>query len=234
MHQFGAFITLLFKRAAAIEPENADRAVIGQEFADLAFDIGDVFFEVGIGIGSAVETALGIFGGEIGIVPVRDGIIETEFQAGLARCIGQFLHRIAMEGSRFDDVKVGEFGAVHAKAVMVFGGDDDVFHAGAFGDADPFAGIEVGGIELGGEFFVFGRRYFGLQLDPFGVVFLAFPFAGGDGVDAPMNEHAEPGLVEPGHPVGVFGRGEREGEEERDGEEGRADAMEKSRYAHDE
>ncbi len=94
---------------------------------------------------------------------------------------------------------------------MVLGGDDDVFHAGGFCKGDDVVRGEAGGIELAGEGLVVGDRDGEVVHDPLADVggALALPFAGGDGIEAPVDEHAEAGVAPPCHagvaPGGSFG-----------------------------
>jgi len=103
---------------------------------------------------------------------------------------------------------------------VVLGGDDDVLHAGGFGEGDDIVGAEGGGVEFGGEGFVVGYRDGGGVHDPLadaGDLF-AVPCTGGDGVETPVDEHAEAGLAPPLHAgvalgwgFGVLNRGYRMG-----------------------
>jgi hypothetical protein len=70
-------------------------------------------------------------------------------------------------------------------------------------------GAEAGGVELGGEGFVVGDGDGEVVHDPLANVggALAFPLTGGDGVEAPMDEHAEAGLAPPLHAGVALGWG---------------------------
>ena len=59
---------------------------------------------------------------------------------------GEFLEGIALEGGPIDDVVGADFRVIHGEAVVMFGGDDEVFHAGGFGEIDPGFGVEVDGL----------------------------------------------------------------------------------------
>ena len=108
---------------------------------------------------------------------------------------------IAFERRGGDDVEGICLGVEHGEAVVVLGGDDDVLHAGGFGEGDDVVGAEGGWIELGSEGFVVGYGDGGGVHDPFTDAgdLLAVPRAGGDGVEAPVDEHAEAGLAPPLH-----------------------------------
>ena len=143
-------------------------------------------------------------GAPIGMVPVHDGMIKAELDAGVVAGLGQLLERVALEGGGLD-APIGLVGPEHAEAVVVFGGDDDVFHAGILGQAHPFLGVELHRVELAGELLVLGDGHLGFLEEPFAVVGVAVPLAGGHGIDAPVNEQAEAGLAEPGHALVALG-----------------------------
>src|SRR5580704_18925373 len=69
-------------------------------------------------------------------------IVEAELHALLAALFGQFADRIPMKGCGCDDIKRIGLGIEHGKAVMMLGGDDDVFHAGRLGEGNNVMGIE--------------------------------------------------------------------------------------------
>ena len=91
---------------------------------------------------------------------------------------------------------------------MVFGGDDDVLHAGGLGQGYNVVRAESGGVETGGEGFVFGDGDGGVIHDPFADAgdLLAVPRPGGNGVEAPVDEHAEARLSPPPHANVLLGR----------------------------
>jgi hypothetical protein len=91
---------------------------------------------------------------------------------------GQFGHRVAVEGRAVDNIKVGNLRIEHGKAVVVFGRDHEVAHAGSLCLADPFIGIEFYGVEAVRNFEVFGTGDLFLAHQVFGVAihFFAFPF----------------------------------------------------------
>ena len=200
---------------AAVEPEDVEAAVLGEEFLDLAVVLvahGDGALELDIGQEKA------------GITPVERGIIEADAEAGGAGGAGVFGDKIAVSGG-FDTGK-GVGGIVEeAEAVVMARGEDHVFHAGGFGDGGPVIGVEIGGIELIGEFRVFPDGDLFVPLDPFA--------AAEDGVEAEVDEHAKAGLAPPGDAGfvlfrgfgesgcggGVGGRG-RGGQEKGDGQQG--------------
>jgi hypothetical protein len=87
-------------------------------------------------------------------MPVAGRIIGAEGDAALFAGFGEFLDHVPLEG-RVHDVVVGLFGVPEAEAVVVFGGEHHVFHAGGLGDGDPFIGVELGGVEAFVEVVVF-------------------------------------------------------------------------------
>ena len=139
-------------------------------------------------------------------MPVHDGMVEAELDAGLAARIGQLFERIALERGGLD-APIGLVRAEHAKAVVVLGGDDDIFHPGVLGEAHPLFGVEPHGVELARELLVLGYRHLGFFEKPLAVIGLAVPLAGGHGINPPMDEQPEPGVAEPGHPLVALGGG---------------------------
>ncbi len=149
-------------------------------------------------------------GGSAGGGPVLGlRVVEAELDALLAALFGELLERIALEGSGGDDVEGVDLGVEHGEAVVVLGGDDDVLHAGGLGEGDDVVRAEAGGIELRGEGLVVGDGDGEVVHDPFADVVgaLAVPFAGGDGVEAPVDEHAEAGIAPPCHARVALGGG---------------------------
>jgi hypothetical protein len=128
-------------------------------------------------------------------------VVEAEFEALPAALFGQLLEWIAFEGGGGDDVEGVGLGVEHGEAVVVLGGDDDVLHAGGFGEGDDVVGAEGGGVEFGREGFVVGDGDGGVVHDPLADAgdLLAVPGAGGDGVEAPVDEHAEACFAPPVH-----------------------------------
>src|SRR5579871_6123455 len=136
-------------------------------------------------------------------------IVEAEFDALLVALFGEFFEGVALEGCGGDDVEGVDLGVEHGEAVVVLGGDDDVLHAGSFGEGDDVVGAEAGGVELGGEGLVVGDGDGEVVHDPLADVggALAVPLACGDGVEAPMDEHAEASFAPPLHAGVALGWG---------------------------
>ena len=85
---------------------------------------------------------------------------------------------------------------------MVLGRQNQVSHAGIAAQAHDLFGVEMDGVELRGEFFIFSRRYMKIVHDPFGYIvrLLSAVFAGKQRVQPPVNKHAEFGVQPPLHP----------------------------------
>ena len=83
----------------------------------------------------------------------------------------------------------------------MLGGDDDVLHAGGFGEGDDVVCTETGGIEVFGEGLVVGDGDGEIVHDPLADMggALTVPLPGRDRVEAPVDEHAETGLAPPLH-----------------------------------
>src|SRR5689334_200440 len=67
---------------------------------------------------------------------------------------------------RTGDLIVGQLAIEFAKAVVMLRGKNEVFRSGVLGNADPFRGIEVGGIETSIKGIVFGYGNFRALVAP--------------------------------------------------------------------
>ena len=123
--------------------------------------------------------------------------MEAVFAGGLAEGTDD----VFAVGRGVDDVPLAGGRGEHGEAVVMLRGDHDVFDAGVFGELGPGVGVVLRGVELFGELAVFGDGNFAFLHDPFADAFhgLVVIEAGGDGVDAPMDEHAEAGVAPPLH-----------------------------------
>ncbi len=128
-------------------------------------------------------------------------VVEAKLDALFAALFGELTERVALEWRGSDDVEGVDLGVEHGEAVVVLGGDDDVLHASGFREGDDIVCAEAGGIELGRECFVVGDGDGEVVHDPFADVggALAVPFACRDGVETPVDEHAEACLAPPLH-----------------------------------
>ena len=127
---------------------------------------------------------------------------EAEDEALLADGGGEFAGEVAF-GAHLAGAPGGDVGVPHGEAVVMLGYGDDVFCAGGFEEGGPFVGVVVGDGEEGDEVLVaelVGRAVvLGVPRHVGGVHVLDVPLvdAGGDGVEAPVDEDAELGGVEP-------------------------------------
>ena len=87
-------------------------------------------------------------------MPIQVGVIEEKLNPLLLTFFCQHFKHILLVGSAIHYVIVRHLGIEHAKAIMMFAGNGDVFHSRRFGQGNPFGGIELGRIELGGQIFV--------------------------------------------------------------------------------
>ena len=122
------------------------------------------------GLSEGLVVGWGAVGGS---VAVPRGDVDTHFYAPFAASVGEAAQYVALALQPLalgHGVRAGGVGP-EAEAVVMFGGEDDATHAGAFGCGHPLAAVEGGGVEE-----VFG--------------FCAFaPFKACEGVGAEMAEH---------------------------------------------
>ena len=165
-----------------IPEEGIDFSVAGEQFRDLIFHKFPVF----CGIRLFGTAAFPLVGGQgiIGVfmMPVGIGIIQGKQHAMLFAGVGQHPEHILFVG-RIHDIVRGVFRIPHAKAVMMLGGEADIFHARFFRQKHPFLGIIIHGIKLMHVLFVF----FIFHIIP-GQNLLLHPK---QGIEAPMDKHAE-------------------------------------------
>ena len=136
----------------AIEPKNVDVAVIMGEFSYLSMGELFVFLET-LRHDGRVIVDVAVRGGPfvcpiVIAVPVGLGEIEAcpeaLFTKGLDHRTSDVSFGILGEGTRRVDGGVGGLlGIEHAEAVMVLRGENDVFHARAFGGFGPFRWVEM-------------------------------------------------------------------------------------------
>ena len=141
----------------------------------------------------------------VGISPVeRLRIIKTKLDPLPVACGTQIRHRIVMPRRRVHDVVVIDLRRPHRKAIVVFRGDDEVFHARPLRERDPRVGVEIGRVEISGDFpAVIHDGNFQHALDVLGISPALAPmkFISQSGIDAPMDEHPEPRVTEPREPL---------------------------------
>ena len=154
-----------------------------------------------------IEVLLGLVGeevpgvaGAVRLVPVlRLRVVEPQAHAVFRARGGELLEHVALERRGVDDVVRADLRVVEREAVVMLRGDDDVFHARVFRELHPLVGVELDRIELPGELLVFLHRDLRAVHDPLADAgnAAAFPLAGGNRVEPPVNEEAVLRLVEP-------------------------------------
>lgn len=133
--------------------------------------------------------------GKVGMVPVDQGIIKAHPEPFRPERFHVFLHQIPPRGG-IGAFVVGVLGIEHAEAFVVLGGEHGVFHARRLGRLGPGVSVIEIGIEMLKIFLVFFLRNALPAFHPF--------MPGGQGIQSPMNEHAEPGSGEPFRIAGGF------------------------------
>ena len=193
----------------AVEPQN--RWIVGRDqLAELRLHVRDVLGFPAVAHFRLPVSSRRIFAGCIDVlrwmVPIHDRVVKAESDPFLFRFICQRAHRIFTVGRPIDDVVRARFAVEHREPVVVLRCDDDVLHAGGLGDAHPFGGVEPDRVELSGELFVPRPRNVRPRHDPLADLLgsVAVELAGRHGVEAPVDEHAEPSLAPPLHaPVAI-------------------------------
>ena len=115
-----------------VEPHLEDITIVGQQFAQLVAEIGDVGRTPVFGMVSVPWREVDGKGEAL----LATGLCQLAHHVALALFPGGVLHRV-----------VGIRGRPHAEAAVVLGGEDDATHACLFADTSPLATVEVGGIE---------------------------------------------------------------------------------------
>src|SRR5438046_1038698 len=91
----------------------------------------------------------------IRVMPVELRIIKEELDPLAMALVGEHLERVFPVRSALNDVPVRNFGIEHRKAVVMAGGDGDVFHPGGFRESDPRLRVELLRVEEAGQALVF-------------------------------------------------------------------------------
>ena len=126
--------------------------------------------------------------GIIGMMPIQQRIIQADLEALGAEGVHKLAHGVPAEGG-VGGFEIGIPAIEQAEAVMVLGGEDGVFHAGLARHGRPGAGIEIRRRKLPkiGQVIGLGHTLGGAHPLP----------ARGDGIQPPMDKHAEPRLAVP-------------------------------------
>src|SRR5579859_3110642 len=134
------------------------------------------------------------------------GIVEAKFYALIAALGRQLLQRITFERRRLDDIEGIGLGIEHGKAVMVLGCNYDVFHPRRLGQTYDLGSAELRRIEAWRQRLVVRHRNCGRIHDPLADPWYLFtiPAPCWNGIESPMDEHAETGFSEPLHPLAIL------------------------------
>ena len=122
--------------AEIVEPEPVYLPVVRQQFADLAVQVLDI--------------SLVVLAEVVGMMPVRLGVIDYQFQVVLVAGVGDLLHDVDLpRRCRPGGLEVRQLRVVQAESVMMLDQEDQVLLPGVFGDFDPLLGVELLGVPLG-------------------------------------------------------------------------------------
>ena len=187
---------VIIHRHGHIPPEDRRGvAVVVREFLNLRDgDVSHVVRDIVLAFGVPVVASAAVR-------PIDGlGVIEPKLDAVFFAGFGEGLEEVFFVKGRLD-IPIVRCRGPERKAVHMLGGDDDVFHAGLFGHKHPVLGVVFRGVELFGEFLVFGDRDFGLAHDLLAEAwdFLAVVNTAQPGIDAPVDEHPEAGVAPPSH-----------------------------------
>ena len=189
-----------------VEPDQADRPVLAQQLAELRLDFA-------LQIGGEVLAAfveVPVVARPVRVVPVLVlRVVEAELDPRCGARLRQLRQRVAAERRRIDDVVRAARRPEDREPVVVLGGDDQVAHPRLHRQLHPGAGVEAHRVEALGERGVPLARDALAKHDPLADSrhLLALPDAGGDGVQAPVDEHPEARLAPPGQSRVVHHRG---------------------------
>ena len=167
-------------RPAAVVPEHREAAVVGAQFQHLRVHVVQELSPAFRVAGLAAEVGR--------VAPVQQRVVEAVAHAALLTGVYEFGQKIALRG-RPGRREVGDLGVPEAEALVVPRGQDHVAHAGVLGQRHPFVRVVVLRIEAVGQPPVFLRRNALLVHRPL--------VTGQEGVQPPMDKHAEAGVVPP-------------------------------------
>ena len=180
----------------AVEPEQIRLVCLGELGKLRLVEIHEALPADGI----VRDGVAGLVLGEVGVVrmrPVQQGIVEPHFQSPLARFLDKRRQDVAAGRCLLRDAEIGGPGVPKGDAVVVFGRDNRVFRTALPDEVRPIGRVVLRGCEpvllghvlLVGKVFVVKGPAFGHAVH---------------GIDSPMDEDAQLGAVEPGHPGGLL------------------------------
>jgi hypothetical protein len=176
-----------------IPPDAVQLAVVGAQLPDLRLQEGHVGVPVRpVALLRARQLVVPSLVRVVGVVPVRDGVVEAERDAPPVAGVRQEADDVPPV-RRAHHVVVGLGGVPQAEAVVVLGGDAEVLHPHLLEQVEPGLGIEAGGVPALAQGGVLPAG------DAAAPLVLLVP--GADGVQPPVHEHPEALLEEPVPPV---------------------------------
>ena len=199
----------------SVEPEDGGEvAVVGEQLLDLRDGLG-----VEVGVEVAVLGLVPVVGDGV-VVAAQDGggagrgpvlvlrVVEAELDALLAASAASSFSGSRLKGVAATMLNGFAFESNMAKPSWCLAVMTMYFMPAALASATISCALKPVGLNCAGERFVVGDGDGGVVHDPLADAgdLLAVPGAGGDGVEAPVDEHAEAGLAPPRH-AGVLLRG---------------------------
>ena len=195
LHQ--VFTLLLGDQNGRVEPDQPNGSVSGEQLFQLGLDL---LAQIAVEVTPGRVREVPVIAGSIRLVPILVlGVVEAQPYAAIPTGLRELFQRVPAERRRVDDVVVARRRVVHRKPLVVLRGDHEVLHAGFLGQPDARGRVELGGIEPRGELLVLGDGYARARHDPRAEAgnVLSLPLAGGNRVEAPVDEHAESGRTPP-------------------------------------
>ena len=169
-----------------VEPDGANRPIVGEELCELLVHKGIVAVPVGGRL--VVRAVTAVAHRIVGAVPVHVAVVEVELEPVLTTGIGERFENVASVRCGLDDVIGASLGLPHREAVMMPAGKGDVLCASILEVLNPFTGVEPGRTETASQFGVFVAVYVAVVHYPFSI--------GQHGIDAKMDEDAELAVLE--------------------------------------
>ena len=182
----------------SVKPYSSYLAVIGKEFGELIVHECIVRVPVLLVNGSAC-TQTCTAKRSVFTLPVDVRVVEVDVDALAVAFVGELLHDVALEWRSVYNVIVGIFRLEHRESLVVTCGEADILGTRCLYLRYPLLGAEARGIEASSQFGVL------LVVE---VVVGHSPFAGGEhGVESPVKEYSELGVLEVFACRDVVGRG---------------------------